>query len=42
VIQASTLIPLTVLPLLFPEDAVLLLLICSVVYFVGPNLGSPR
>jgi MFS family permease len=42
VIQASTLIPLTVLPLLFPDDAVLLLLICSVVYFVGPNLGSPQ
>ncbi len=41
-LQASTLIPMTVLPLLFEDHAVLLLLICSVVYFIGPNLGSPQ
>jgi len=37
-----TLVPLTLLPLLFPDDAVLLLLISSIVYYAGPNLGSPQ
>ena len=41
-IQATTLIPLTLLPMLFPDDAVTLLLICSIVYYIGPNLGSPQ
>ncbi len=41
-VQASTLVPLTLLPLLFPDDAVLLLLISSIVYYAGPNLGSPQ
>jgi len=41
-LQASALVPLTVLPLVFPDHAVLLLLICSVLYYVGPNLGSPQ
>ncbi len=41
-VQATTLVPLTLLPLLFPDDAVLLLLICSIVYYIGPNLGSPQ
>ena len=41
-VQASTLVPLTLLPLLFPDDAVLLLVICSIVYYAGPNLGSPQ
>ena len=41
-VQATTLIPLTLLPLLFPDDAVFLLLVCSIVYYVGPNLGSPQ
>ena len=41
-VQATTLVPLTVLPLLYPDDAVLLLLITSVAYYIGPNLGSPQ
>jgi MFS family permease len=41
-LQATTLIPLTLLPLLFPADAVFLLLVCSIVYYIGPNLGSPQ
>jgi len=41
-VQATTLIPLTLLPLLFPDDAVVLLVICAVVYYIGPNLGSPQ
>jgi MFS family permease len=42
IVQATTLIPLTLLPLLFPDDAVMLLVICAVVYYIGPNLGSPQ
>jgi MFS family permease len=41
-LQATALIPLTVLPLVFPEHSVLLLLVCSVLYYAGPNLGSPQ
>ena len=41
-VQATTLVPLTLLPLLFPDDAVTLLVICSIVYYIGPNLGSPQ
>lgn len=41
-IQATTLIPLTLLPLLFPNDAVWLLLMASIAYYIGPNLGSPQ
>ena len=41
-VQATTLVPLTLLPLLFPDNAVMLLLITSVVYYIGPNLGSPQ
>jgi len=42
IVQATTLVPLTLLPLLFPERAIELLLICAVVYYIGPNLGSPQ
>jgi len=41
-LQATALIPLTVLPLLFPAHAVELLIGCSVIYYIGPNLGSPQ
>jgi MFS family permease len=40
--QATTLVPLTLLPLLFPDQAVALLVVCAVVYYIGPNLGSPQ
>ena len=41
-LQASILIPLAVLPLAFPQYAVPLLILCTVVYFIGPNLGAPQ
>lgn len=41
-LQAVTLIPLAVLPYFFPAQAVPLLLLCTIVYFAGPNLGSPQ
>jgi MFS family permease len=41
-LQASMLIPLALLPLAFPALAVPLLILCTIVYFCGPNLGSPQ
>jgi MFS family permease len=41
-LQALTLIPLAVLPMVFPDLALPLLITCAVIYFMGPNLGSPQ
>lgn len=41
-LQAGALIPLALLPLLVPALAVPLLILCAIVYFAGPNLGSPQ
>ncbi|MCZ6890162.1 MAG: MFS transporter [Gammaproteobacteria bacterium] len=41
-VQASALIPIIVLPAVFPDYAVELLLVCAVLYFSGPNLASPQ
>lgn len=41
-LQAAMLIPIGLLPLVFPEVAVPALLICVVLYYVGPHLGSPQ
>ncbi|MEQ8857975.1 MAG: MFS transporter [Pseudomonadales bacterium] len=41
-LQAVTLFPLALLPWWFPEQAVPLLILSAIVYFVGPNLGSPQ
>jgi MFS family permease len=41
-LQALTLVPLALLPLAFPAFAVPLLIACTIVYFCGPNLGSPQ
>jgi len=42
ILQALTLVPLALLPSLFPTHAVPLLILTAVVYFFGPNLGSPQ
>ncbi len=41
-LQAVTLFPLALLPGLIPAYAVPLLILCAIVYFSGPNLGSPQ
>lgn len=41
-LQAGVLLPLALLPLAFPDLAVPLLIGCAVIYFIGPNLGSPQ
>jgi MFS family permease len=41
-LQALSLIPLTLLPIWFPDLAPPLLILFAVVYFIGPNLGSPQ
>jgi MFS family permease len=41
-LQALTLIPLALLPALFPALALPMLIGCAVIYYVGPNLGSPQ
>lgn len=41
-LQAAALIPLGVLPLVFPDRAVPILLACAVVYFAGANLAVPQ
>jgi MFS family permease len=41
-LQAATLIPLAFLPALFPSAALPILIVCAVVYYIGPNLGSPQ
>ncbi len=42
VLQASALLAIAVLPLLFPDYAFVLLLVCAVFYFAGPHLGTPQ
>ena len=42
VLQALALVPLTVLPMLFPSLALPLLIGSAVIYYMGPNLGSPQ
>ncbi|MEZ5557891.1 MAG: MFS transporter [Pseudomonadales bacterium] len=42
VLQALSLIPLVLLPVWFPDLALPLLILCAVIYFVGPHLGSPQ
>jgi MFS family permease len=41
-LQAVTLLPLALLPGFFPDHGVALLIGCAIVYFIGPNLGSPQ
>jgi MFS family permease len=41
-LQAGVLVPLALLPIAFPAFAVPLLIVCTIVYFAGPNLGSPQ
>jgi len=41
-IQAATLIPIALLPLLFPAAAVPLLIACAVIYHGGANLVTPQ
>ncbi len=40
-LQALTLVPLVLLPWLFPDDPVDALLVLAVLYFIGPNIGAP-
>lgn len=42
VLQALALLPLAVLPVLFPGQALPLLIGSAVLYYAGPNLGSPQ
>lgn len=42
ILQTLTLFPLALLPLAFPEYGVTALIVCVVVYFIGPNLGGPQ
>lgn len=41
-IQAASLVPLAVLPLLFPAAAVPILIVCVVIYHGGANLVTPQ
>jgi MFS family permease len=41
-LQALMLIPLALLPVLFPEQAILLLILSAVLYFAGANLAAPQ
>ncbi len=41
-LQAFVLIPLALLPLALPTLALPMLITCAVVYYIGPNLGSPH
>ena len=42
VLQAVSLPLFALLPLVFPTLALPLLIVCAIVYFIGPNLGSPQ
>lgn len=42
VLQAGVLIPLALLPFFLPDTAIGVLIVCAVIYFVGPNLGAPH
>ncbi len=41
-LQGLTLVPLAVLPVLFPEYAIPILIACAIVYFSGANLAAPQ
>lgn len=41
-LQALALIPFALLPLLFPEQGIWLLIACAVVYHAGANLATPQ
>lgn len=41
-LQALMLVPLVLLPRVFPEHAMAVLVMCAAVYFIGPNLGAPQ
>ncbi len=41
-LQAASLIPLMLVPVWYPDTALPLVIVFAVVYFVGPNLGSPQ
>ncbi|MCC6302528.1 MAG: MFS transporter [Gammaproteobacteria bacterium] len=41
-VQGVTLLPLALLPLLFPDHALPILVACAVVYFAGANLAVPQ
>jgi len=41
-LQAASLIPLMLLPVWYPHLAMPLVIVCTVIYFIGPNLGSPQ
>lgn len=41
-VQGAALLPLGLLPVLFPQHAIPLLVVCAVVYFAGANLAVPQ
>ncbi len=41
-LQAFSLIPLMALPMWYPDLALPLVIVFAVIYFIGPNLGSPQ
>jgi MFS family permease len=41
-LQGVTLLPLGLLPILFPQHAIPILVVCAVVYFAGANLAVPQ
>jgi len=41
-LQAASLIPLMLVPVWYPDTALPLVIVFAVVYFIGPNLGSPQ
>ena len=42
VLQAASLIPLMLVPVWYPDSALPLVTLFAVIYFIGPNLGSPQ
>lgn len=41
-LQALTMLPILILPLLFPQQAIPLLIACVILYFASVNLASPQ
>lgn len=41
-LQAASLIPLMLVPVWYPDTALPLVIVFAVIYFIGPNLGSPQ
>lgn len=41
-LQAASLIPLMLVPVWYPDTALPLVILFAVIYFIGPNLGSPQ